>query len=241
MKLTWKEAYRAAYGFLDGIWDGVTGEDQELLSELDTFLSGMMPQEDETSADPGMMDLWHEAVAQITHGGGWGDLTAEEAYQAMVLFLELWAGDNSDGTISGICQDLSRIGIGTIGNMVGVGYIADFAMRIISAHLPEGGLTMAVRVVLFALSMVIFLIAASFYMVVDLGVSPYDALPQLIAARVKRLNFRTVRMIWDISFLSAGFLLGSTVGVTTVITGFFLGPAIVFVSDHVKSWFAERE
>ena len=140
-----------------------------------------------------------------------------------------------------VCQDLSRIGIGTIGNMVGVGYIADFAMRIISAHLPEGGLTMAVRVVLFALSMVFFLIAASFYMVVDLGVSPYDALPQLIAARVKRLNFRTVRMIWDISFLSAGFLLGSTVGVTTVITGFFLGPAIVFVSDHVKSWFAERE
>ena len=110
MKLTWKEAYRAAYGFLDGIWDGVTGEDQELLSELDTFLSGMMPQEDETSADPGMMDLWHEAVAQITHGGGWGDLTAEEAYQAMVLFLELWAGDNSDGTFSGICQDLSRTG-----------------------------------------------------------------------------------------------------------------------------------
>ena len=80
MKLTWKEAYRAAYGFLDGIWDGVTGEDQELLSELDTFLSGMMPQEDETSADPGMMDLWHEAVAQITHGGGWGDLKIGRAH-----------------------------------------------------------------------------------------------------------------------------------------------------------------
>ena len=44
MKLTWKEAYRAAYGFLDGIWDGVTGADQELLAELDDFLGGMMPQ-----------------------------------------------------------------------------------------------------------------------------------------------------------------------------------------------------
>lgn len=110
MKLTWKEGYRAAYGFLDRLWDEVTGEDQELLAELDTFLSGMMPQEDETSADPGIMELWHEAVARITHGGGWGDLTEEEAYQAMVLFLELWAGDNSDGTISGICQALSRTG-----------------------------------------------------------------------------------------------------------------------------------
>ena len=137
-----------------------------------------------------------------------------------------------------IRQDLSRIGIGTIGNMVGVGYIADFAMRLINARLPEDGLSLTARVVLFALSMVIFLIAASFYMVADLGVAPYDALPQLIAARVNRLSFRTVRMIWDVFFLSAGFLLGSTVGVTTVITGFFLGPAIVFISDHVKGWFS---
>lgn len=110
MKLTWKEGYRAAYGFLDGIWDGVTGEDQELLSELDTFLGGMMLREDETSADPKLLDLWHEAVAQITHGGGWGDLASEEAYEAMVLFLDLWARDHSDGTILGICQDLSRTG-----------------------------------------------------------------------------------------------------------------------------------
>lgn len=109
-KLTWKEAYRAAYGFLDGIWDGVTGEDQKLLAELDTFLGGMMPQEDGSSTDPTMMELWHEAAARITHGGGWGDLTEEEAYRAMVLFLVLWARDNSDGTISGICEDLSRTG-----------------------------------------------------------------------------------------------------------------------------------
>ena len=109
MKLTWKEGYQAAYGFLDGIWDSVAEEDQELLAELDTFLGGMMLREDETSAEPGVIDLWHEAVARITRGG-WGDLTPEEAYQAMVLFLELWAGDNSDGTILGICEDLSRTG-----------------------------------------------------------------------------------------------------------------------------------
>ena len=44
-------------------------------------------------------------------------------------------------------------------------------------------------------------------------------------------------MLWDITILSLGFLLGSTVGLTTLITGFCLGPAIAFVSDHVKSWF----
>ena len=133
--------------------------------------------------------------------------------------------------------DLSRIGIGTIGNMVGVGYIADFCMRIIGGRIPPESLSLTDRIWMFAVSMAVFLVAASFYMVVDLGVAPYDAIPQLIAARTGRLSYRAVRMIWDISMLSAGFLLGSTVGLTTLITGFFLGPAIMLVSKFVHGWF----
>ena len=134
--------------------------------------------------------------------------------------------------------DVSRIGIGTIGNMVGIGYIADLCMELMRPLIPAEGLSMTVRVVMFALSMAGFLIAAAFYMVVDLGVAPYDAIPQLIAARAKRWSYRRVRMLWDISVLSAGFLLGSTVGMATVITGFCLGPVIVFFSDRVSGWFA---
>ena len=134
--------------------------------------------------------------------------------------------------------DVSRIGIGTIGNMVGIGYIADLCMELMRPLIPAEGLSMTVRVVMFALSMAGFLIAAAFYMVVDLGVAPYDAIPQMIAARAKRWSYRRVRMLWDISILSAGFLLGSTVGMTTVITGFCLGPVIVFFSDRVSGWFA---
>lgn len=133
--------------------------------------------------------------------------------------------------------DLSRVGIGTLGNMVGVGYIADFCMARLQPLIPAEGLSMAARVVMFAVSMAAFLTAAAFYMVVDLGVAPYDAMPQLIAARLGRWSYRRVRMAWDLGVLGVGFLLGSTVGLTTVITGFFLGPVIAFVSDHVKGWF----
>ena len=133
--------------------------------------------------------------------------------------------------------DLSRIGVGTVANMVGVGYMADFTMWLMSPHIPPEGLSMTVRIVLFAVSMAAFLIAAAFYMVVDLGVAPYDAIPQLIAARTNRLSARAIRMLWDISLLSLGFLLGSTVGLTTLITGFCLGPAIAFVSSRVRGWF----
>ena len=133
--------------------------------------------------------------------------------------------------------DLSRIGVGTVANMAGVGYVADFCMRLIGQHTPPEGFSMAARVLMFAVSMAAFLIAAAFYMVVDLGVAPYDAIPQLISAHTNRLSARAVRMLWDVSILSLGFLLGSTVGLTTLITGFCLGPAIAFVSERVKSWF----
>lgn len=133
--------------------------------------------------------------------------------------------------------DLSRIGVGTVANMVGIGYVADFCMWIIGLHSPPEGFSMTARILMFAVSMAAFLIAAAFYMVVDLGVAPYDAIPQLISAHTSRLSARTIRMLWDISILSLGFLLGSTVGLTTLITGFCLGPAIAFVSNHVKSWF----
>ena len=110
MKLTWRESYKAVYGFLDGIWREVAEGEQDLLSELDRFLGGMILREDETSTDPNLIDLWHEAVAQITGGSGWGDMTEAEAYGAMCRFLDLWARDNSDGTLLGICQDLARTG-----------------------------------------------------------------------------------------------------------------------------------
>lgn len=108
--MTWREGYRAAYGFLDSLWDGMTEEEQEELAELDTFLGGMMPQEDGTSADPALEELWHRAVGQVNQVDGWGDLTEEDAYRAMVLFLDLWAKDHSDGTISGLCQGFSGEG-----------------------------------------------------------------------------------------------------------------------------------
>ena len=133
--------------------------------------------------------------------------------------------------------DLSRIGVGTVANMVGVGYVADFCMWVIELHTPAEGFSMAARVLMFTVSMAAFLTAAAFYIAVDLGVAPYDAIPQLISAHTSRLSARGVRMLWDISVLSMGFLVGSTVGLTTLMTGFCLGPAISFVSARVTSWF----
>lgn len=105
-KLTCLEGYQAVYGFLDGLWQATDPEEQELFGELERFLSGMLLTDSGTSAQPELMDLWYLAVRQA----GGGELSGENAYDAMLRFLNLWAAPNSDGTILGICRNLEDTG-----------------------------------------------------------------------------------------------------------------------------------
>ena len=140
----------------------------------------------------------------------------------------------------GLCVAVfDRIGAGTVANMVFVGYIAEFFMDVFDALPALSAMTLPVRMAVFVPTMALFLLAASIYMVVDLGVAPYDGVPQIIAAHTRRMSFRAVRMCWDVGVMTLGFLLGSTVGLTTVVTGFCLGPAIAAVGNRVRRFYEE--
>lgn len=136
-----------------------------------------------------------------------------------------------------LMKEVGRIGLGTIANMVAVGYAADFATWIINMVHPLTNETMLVKVLVFIPTLVMFMVAASFYMVVDLGVAPYDALPQIISSRVKRPSFAVIRILWDVSAMVIGYLVGGTVGVVTIIMGFFLGPVISAIARKFQPWF----
>ena len=127
------------------------------------------------------------------------------------------------------------IGFGTIGNMCFLGYISDFFRWIWSLLLPAGFFGVLVnRYMLLIPSLAIFLLGAAAYMCAGLGSSPYDALPFIISSHVKKVSFKVVRMIWDISFMAAGFLLGGDVGIVTILVAFFLGPIITWVQRKLE-------
>ena len=96
------------------------------------------------------------------------------------------------------------ISAGTLVNMIFVGYIADFFIHVLGGLIPEAGLTLAMRALIFVPVIAAFLLAASVYMTVDLGCAPYDALPMIISAHTKRVSYRTIRMCWDLGALSIG-------------------------------------
>lgn len=83
-------------------------------------------------------------------------------------------------------------------------------------------------------SLAVFLLGAAAYMCAGLGSSPYDALPFIISGHVRRFPFKIVRMLWDISFMAAGFVLGGDVGIVTILVAFFLGPIITGVQKKLE-------
>ena len=135
-----------------------------------------------------------------------------------------------------IRYDVGRIGLGTLANMVLVGYVAQFCMAVIERIPALSALTLTARLIIFVPTLLIFLVAASTYMCVDMGVAPYDAIPQIISARM-HWPFRLVRMAWDFVMMLGGYLLGSVVGLVTIGITLFLGPLVAWMAGYVKRFF----
>ncbi len=129
-----------------------------------------------------------------------------------------------------------QIGPGTIANMVFIGYIADFFRWVWSKTIPEYVFTTwPYRGVVFALALIAFVIAASFYMNADMGVAPYDAMPVIISEKLlKKIPFKFIRMGFDGSIVLIGILFGGRVEIATILMVFLLGPTITTVGGFIN-------
>lgn len=129
-----------------------------------------------------------------------------------------------------------KIGIGTLVNMVGFGYSIDFFRFMWKClGLESFSLHPLWRVVVLAVMLVLFICAVSLYLASDLGCAPYDAAPEIIS-ELSKLKFVYVRIAWDFCAVLVGFLLGSSVGVTTLVCALGVGPAASIGKRLVKQW-----
>lgn len=140
-----------------------------------------------------------------------------------------------------VVQDKSLFGFGTIGNMLVVGYSADFTDWVLKQQgwLTPETLDLTQRLLLMVPALVLFLIAAALYMNCGVGTSPYDALPVLLHRKVEKLakkpvKYRIVRICYDGLATLLGFIIGGSVGIVTVLMVFTLGPCVDFIASLVK-------
>lgn len=124
------------------------------------------------------------------------------------------------------------INLGTVINMVGVGYVCDFFTAIYDRFLPAPT-ALPVRLVLMLCGVVLLSLSASLFFTASLGVGPYDAVGFVLRDK-SPIPYKWCRVLTDVVCTGVAFLLAGPVGVGTVVTAFCMGPIVAFFNTHVS-------
>jgi uncharacterized membrane protein YczE len=145
-------------------------------------------------------DVLHQGLAR-TFGGQVGTWAIIASVFVLVLWLPLRA----------------RPGLGTLANSVVVGLCINATVWLVPAqhHLPWQVSMLVAGVVLNGL-------ATGLYIGAGFGPGPRDGLTTAIAARGHQI--RVVRTLIEVTVLAAGWLLGGSVGIGTVLYAALIGP-----------------
>lgn len=115
-----------------------------------------------------------------------------------------------------------RPGLGTVSNIVLLGLFADLAIWLA----PEPG-TLPVRVAYLLAAVVLVGGATGLYIGAAFGPGPRDGL--MTGLHRLGLSIRVARTLIEVTVLVAGWLLGGTVGIGTVVFAFAIGPVTQFL------------
>lgn len=127
-----------------------------------------------------------------------------------------------------------QIGIGTVFNMVLIGYTVDLTMWLLGlANFSALMENETARWLLMPVALAAFIFSAAVYMASGMGASPFDALSIMIAHKLPKLPFTFVRLLYDLTVTLIGLLFGGKLGVVTVLMVLFLGLAVDFVAKKV--------
>jgi uncharacterized membrane protein YczE len=113
-----------------------------------------------------------------------------------------------------------RLGIGTVLNVALIGTATNVALPV----LPQPSEPI-VQLAMTATGVLIIGIATGLYLAADLGAGPRDGVMTGMHRRFG-WSIRRVRTAIELGILAAGFLLGGTVGIGTVLFAFGIGPIV---------------
>lgn len=137
------------------------------------------------------------------------------------------------------------VGVGTIFNMIFVGYTCEFFEKLFS---PLGNSGLPVRLLLLAAGIVTMCFSNSLFFTANVGVGPYDTLAFMLTQATK-IPMKWTRVITDVCVVFIGFVVSGgltaafqgnfseikNIGIGTVITAFCMGPLVNFFNKHVSA------
>lgn len=130
--------------------------------------------------------------------------------------------------------DRSYIKIGTILCMIFGGPIIDAFTAILSAPLAQVD-SLVGKIIVNGIGCVILAFGMTIVIGSDAGTGPNDLVAIVVADKLKK-NFGVTRIVFDVSFVAVGFLLGGAFGIGTLICAFLVGPVANIFLPVNKKW-----
>jgi uncharacterized membrane protein YczE len=127
----------------------------------------------------------------------------------------------------------ARIGPGTVANAVLIGLFVDWLIAI-DAIDALSDTSLAIRIVLMVVGILIIGIGTGFYVGAGMGAGPRDSL-MLVTSRRSGVRIGVTRATIEVAVTVLGFALGGTVGIGTLAFAFGIGPAV-----ELSFWLLER-
>ena len=134
------------------------------------------------------------------------------------------------------------IGPGTVINMLGVGYTADFLCWVVLDVLKVE-MTLPLRILALCLGTLFASLGVALYMIADMGLAPYDSVALIIEKLTKgKVPFQFARVASDITVivigvafcLAAGNNVWLIVGIGTIANALLNGPLIQFFRKRIE-------
>lgn len=140
------------------------------------------------------------------------------------------------------------IGLGTMFNMIGVGYSCELFEGIIRPNITDYSDNLAVRICLLAAGIVVLCFSCSLFFTSNVGVGPYDSLGFMLSQKTT-IPYKWIRVITDLLVIVIGLVVSGgltdvisgdfsaikNIGIGTIITAFMMGPLVNFFSKHISS------
>lgn len=129
------------------------------------------------------------------------------------------------------------ISLGTLIYFLPYGLFVDFGSFLYRSVVLTD--TMAVRIGFSIVGCLLLYLGVSFYIAVDIGVDPFTGVV-LLLRDISKKEYRIVKVVFDITMIILGTLLGGRLGVVTIVTALTAGPVIQYFTGLVKKYWMKQ-
>ncbi|MDF2904865.1 MAG: hypothetical protein K0R34_186 [Herbinix sp.] len=143
-----------------------------------------------------------------------------------------------NATLIGILLIIGRryINIGTIIYIIPYGLFINLGSLLYRTIAIE---TLSGRIIMSILGCAMIYLGVAIFIAVDIGLDPFTGIVMVLRDRFN-MDFKKMKIIFDLSLILLGVLLGGTVGAITIVTALTAGPTIGWLANRMSTFIKDR-